>query len=320
MSDPQLRQASRGVALVLGAGGPVGRAFHAGVLRALADECGWDARHADLIVGTSAGAQVGALLRAGSSAHDLYAHAMGDRGSSAEGAALVWAWPAGLLPLPDGARASWPGSSSYLRRAMRRPWLARPGRLIAAALPEGTQDSEPLGQAFARIYEERWPVRPLWITAVHFDGGARVIFGQKGAPEVDVGTAVRCSSAVPGLRRPVRVGAARYIDGGIASATHADLVAQANAPHAPALRLVVVSSPLSRFAVLRLLLRAELRGLRRHGVAVALFEPDRQVAAAMGWNPMDARLAPRLTDLAYRSTLARLRRHDASRLRRSLGA
>ena len=39
------------VALVLGAGGLVGQAYHAGVLAALEAELGWDPRQADLIVG-----------------------------------------------------------------------------------------------------------------------------------------------------------------------------------------------------------------------------------------------------------------------------
>ena len=56
------------IGLVLGAGGAVGHAFHAGVLAALADETGWDAREAEVVVGTSAGSVVGALLRAGMSA------------------------------------------------------------------------------------------------------------------------------------------------------------------------------------------------------------------------------------------------------------
>ena len=49
------------VGLVLGAGGLVGHAYHAGVLRALSDH-GWDARSAAVVVGTSAGSGVGALL------------------------------------------------------------------------------------------------------------------------------------------------------------------------------------------------------------------------------------------------------------------
>ena len=53
------------IGLVLGAGGVIGHAFHAGVLAALADDTGWDPRRADVIVGTSAGSIAGALLRAG---------------------------------------------------------------------------------------------------------------------------------------------------------------------------------------------------------------------------------------------------------------
>src|SRR5437764_10757788 len=50
------------VGVVLGAGGVTGDAFHRGVLRALW-EAGYDARTADVIVGTSAGSMVGAFLR-----------------------------------------------------------------------------------------------------------------------------------------------------------------------------------------------------------------------------------------------------------------
>src|SRR5690606_38989193 len=54
-------------AIVLGAGGTVGVGYHAGVLKALADS-GMDPASADLVVGTSAGAIVGSILRVG---HDL---------------------------------------------------------------------------------------------------------------------------------------------------------------------------------------------------------------------------------------------------------
>src|SRR5829696_1458607 len=59
------------IALVLGAGGSVGHAFHAGVLGALGEHLGWNAGDADVLVGTSAGSVVSALLRAGLSSADL---------------------------------------------------------------------------------------------------------------------------------------------------------------------------------------------------------------------------------------------------------
>jgi NTE family protein len=64
------------VGLVLGAGGTVGQAYHAGVLAALEHDLGWDPRTAEVIVGTSAGAITGALLRLGIPAHDLAAWAV----------------------------------------------------------------------------------------------------------------------------------------------------------------------------------------------------------------------------------------------------
>ena len=67
----------RSVGLVLGAGGAVGGAYHAGALAALADATGWDPRTADLVVGTSAGAATAASLRAGLSAADLCARVTG---------------------------------------------------------------------------------------------------------------------------------------------------------------------------------------------------------------------------------------------------
>ena len=59
------------IGLVLGAGGVVGGAYHAAALAALENATGWDARTADLIVGTSAGAGVAAGLRAGIKASEV---------------------------------------------------------------------------------------------------------------------------------------------------------------------------------------------------------------------------------------------------------
>jgi NTE family protein len=183
---------------------------------------------------------------------------------------------------------------------------------MSALLPEGTHDNQPLGDLMTRLHPMRWPARPLWITAVQLDTGARVAFGRPGAPLVDVATAVRCSSAVPGLRRPVRCGPHRIVDGGIASPTHLDLLAEG----APARAIVL--SPLSRFWPLRRLLGSEVDRLRRAGTPSVLFEPDCEVAAAMGWNPMDARRIRAVAFAAYHSTRARLEARDAGALRAAL--
>ena len=44
------------IGLVLSAGGPLGDPWHSGVLGRLQETTGWDARTADLVIGTTAGA------------------------------------------------------------------------------------------------------------------------------------------------------------------------------------------------------------------------------------------------------------------------
>lgn len=78
-------EAPSGVGLVLGGGGVTGMAFHAGVLAALQHDLGWDPNRADVVIGTSAGSVVGALLRNGASTEDLAAWGTGARPTGAGG-------------------------------------------------------------------------------------------------------------------------------------------------------------------------------------------------------------------------------------------
>src|SRR5207248_10947416 len=71
------RSSRRGIGLVLGAGGTVGMAYHAGSLRALERVGGIDPDGVDLIVGTSAGSVIGAYLRSGWTTGDLWQLALG---------------------------------------------------------------------------------------------------------------------------------------------------------------------------------------------------------------------------------------------------
>src|SRR3954449_2220021 len=66
------------VALVLGAGGIQGGAWLTGALDALAEETGWDPLEADAIVGTSAGAMIGAVVSAGVPIWWMVAHSAGE--------------------------------------------------------------------------------------------------------------------------------------------------------------------------------------------------------------------------------------------------
>src|SRR4029453_10355370 len=148
-----VRRAPR-IGLVLGAGGVIGHAYHAGVLDGLCDATGWDPRDAEVIVGTSAGSVVGALLRAGFSARDLAARSTGDP-VSPEGAELAARAGMGNGParFPTGStrRRGVPrmASPSLLMRAAMRPfWMNRPGVMLAGARPPGGGPPALAGAAF----------------------------------------------------------------------------------------------------------------------------------------------------------------------------
>jgi NTE family protein len=304
------------VGLVLGAGGSVGHAYHAGVLAAIAESTGWSPNSADLIVGTSAGSVVAALLRAGLSAADL-ANTSLRRPLSAAGAALIArTGPRARLATPGPQHADvgrGPASASLLLR----PWGVRLGALAAALLPSGTVSTEAVSAGVRAIYGTAWPDRPTWICAVRLDDGQLVAFGRKGAPPAAMADAVAASCAIPAYFQPVVIGGRRYVDGGSHSVTNADLLAGAG------LDLVVVSCPMgaTRDAVamgidlpLRASIRARLAGevdkVRRAGTPVLTLQPTREVRAAMGSNPMDPRRGSAVTSTAYESTLERLKDDD----------
>ena len=284
--------------LVLGAGGVVGQAYHAGVLAALGETTGWDPGTAEIVVGTSAGSITAAMLRLGVSSADLYARVV-DRPLSAEGERLLGrvARPTRLPPRTSSAPRARrrPAAPALLARGTAVPGRMRPGVLAAAALPEGHLQVDGLFASIGTLYDsKRWPDDATWICAVNLDRGSRVVFGSEGAPDVDIETAVRASSAIPGFFAPVKVSGSRYVDGGAFSPTNLDLVADLG------LGVVVVSSPMSAAgpriptsmrAVLRgptgFVLGREVNVLRRHGTPVIAFQPTAADLRAMGINAMD---------------------------------
>jgi NTE family protein len=333
------------VGLVLGAGGAVGHAYHAGVLAGLEEATGWDPRDAEVIVGTSAGSVVGSLLRAGLAAPDLAARSTGDA-LSAGGQALVHraGTEGGPVSIPSRPprRRGLPrmASPALLARAALRPfWMNRPGVMLAGALPAGGAPTELISTGLRKLFGSEWPERELWLTAVRLSDGRRVVFGRDGAPVAHVADAVAASCAIPGFFEPVAIGSVTYVDGGAHSPTNADLLAhwspsQAPAPAAPVgqaaaaaagrqLDLVIVSSPMSVAGnrlrpsldlparrMCRLYLGQEVARIRRRGVPVLTFQPTGDDLATMGLNAMDpSRRAP-VTRQARESAQKKLERSD----------
>lgn len=318
-------------AVVLAAGGIVGQAFHLGVLSCLADAVDFDAREADVLVGSSAGSIVAAGLAGGLSAGDLRAEMLGEplspEGRRVRGSRqamprmpVTEPGPAGRGPLAAGA----------LLHAVRRPWSIRPTALASSLLPPGQVGTEMIARSLSRLHGGSWPDRDLRITAVRARDARRVVFGTPTAPRVDVGTAAAASCAIPSYFAPVMIGGEAYVDGGAHSPSNADVVL-ADRPD-----LVVISSPMTvgrggtrspridlgmRLMIRRLLTR-EVRRLRRGGAEVVVLQPGPDDLPVMGLNPMRGIVAEDVIEVAAASTRARLEaRPDlADRLARSRGS
>ncbi len=289
------------IGLVLGAGGLVGQAYQAGVLAALEAEVGWDARTAEVIVGSSAGSLTGAALRLGVPAHDLAAAALGEE-LSPEGAFLrAFAEEGPEIPAFEVGKAlrGWRlPSARLIGRTARRPWAFRPTSAAMTLLPAGWVDISGAADTLAPHLGSDWP-DGLWICAARREDGARTVFGRPGAPTAGLGHAVAASCAIPGYFSPVRIDDVEYVDGGVHSPTNADVL------RAEGLDLVVVVSSMSAAhgrsggpgAAIRWLthrrLEREVGRLRAAGTQVVRFEPSSGVVAAMGMNAMaDDRSAP----------------------------
>ena len=296
-SDPGTPPRVPRIGLVLGAGGLVGEAFHRGILNALNEVTAWDARNADIIVGTSAGALLGATLRAPAKAAGDYV-------------------PAADVTVPRL------GGLQTLASLARRPWQARAITLASSLLPAGSRSTDVVSAGLHHRYGRAWSDRDFWAVAVRWSDGRRTVFGREGDPSSDMGSAVAASCAIPGYFRPVVIDGVAYVDGGVHSPTNADLLVGRD------LDLVIVSSPLSvaRSAVrpkldlsLRLLwhryLVSEVRALRRSGVPVIAFEPGGEALPKMSWNSMSHRNLDEVEDRAWVGAVKQLRNPRNAALR-----
>jgi NTE family protein len=260
-------------ALVLGGGGVTGVAWEIGVLAGLAAR-GVQLSTADLLIGTSAGSVVGALLAWGADPAQLYQEQLSPpagAGHPGAGAGVdkmklrdmaIFGWA--MLRYPDPARSR-----------------ARIGRMALAARtgPEARRREV----IAARVPAEEWPARRLLITAVDAVTGEFAVFTE--ASGVSLVDAVSASCAVPGVWPPVTMAGRRWIDGGIRSPANADLAADCER--------VVVLAPIRRGMRAASAVATQAAGLSRAGRSVAVVSPDQAAVAAIGRNVLDpARRAP----------------------------
>jgi NTE family protein len=285
------------------------------VLAALEREGFWDARDADVIVGTSAGSVTGAALRVGVPASDLAASTYGVPTSSKGGALLKQIIPDDSpLPTPSVATLLRPWrapSPALIGRTVRRPWAFRPEVAAMTLLPRGQVDISERARALHEFIGDTWP-EGLWICAARRSDGGRVVFGRSGSPRAPLASAVLASCAIPGYFTPITIDDTEYFDGGVHSNTNADVLKTQRLD-----TVVVVSSmsasrgrPVGADALIRRSVRRrlerEIGRLETGGTTVIRLEPGPETQHAMGLWAMAEHRAPRVVEAAYEETRSRL--------------
>jgi NTE family protein len=273
--------------LVLGGGGPVGIAWEAGLLAGLA-EGGVDLGEADYILGTSAGSFVGSQIAMGKKAADLAVAILAEADRPRPAPPPVDGQPAEARAAPNlGALML---MMQEARSGKRDPQEVRK-EIGAFALAAQTVDEETFIRGFGRSLSEGqadvWPERGFACTAVDAETGAFVIWDA--AAKVGLARAVASSCSVPGVFPPIAIKGRRYIDGGMRSATNADLATGHELVVVVGIR--VATDP-AVSAQMRAPLNAELQVLRDGGARVELIQPDDASVAAFGVNLMDGRVRP----------------------------
>lgn len=303
--------------LVLGGGGVLGAAWMIGALSALADAYEWDPREAEIIVGTSAGSVVGAMLACGLGVETLVNH---QRGIVAPGDPEIGFDPdtaaGGTLPPRPQLRI---GSASLLAKTVLHPRKVPVLAALSGLAPRGRGTLAALSHLVHQVNpDDAWPEHPqAWMIAMDYDSGKRVAFGSPAAPAASLADAVTASCSIPGWFAPVEINDRCYVDGGTLSPTSLDLLAGRG------LDEVVVLAPMISFdydepttVVARMERRFrramtkrvlhEAGKVRRSGTAVTLLGPGREDLEAIGVNLMDHRRRGAVLDTALRTTAAAL--------------
>ncbi|MER7584279.1 patatin-like phospholipase family protein [Kitasatospora sp. NPDC097691] len=237
--------------LVLGGGGMLGAAWTVGALCAVEEATGRQPGEADVLLGTSAGAILAAMLSGGVRPEQLRDHQRGLPIEDGPLAGLAFDYDTAVGGATPPRPRAGIGSPDLLRDAVRHPREYPLLTMVSAMAPHGQGSLAPVGELVRGLLGPGgWPDpdpdpgadappaptpgtaagagdaagSPLRVAAVDYRSGRRVVFGDPDAPAVAVADAVMASCAIPGWFAPVRLNGSAYVDGGCWSATNADLL------------------------------------------------------------------------------------------------
>ncbi len=263
-------------ALVLHGGGSAGNAWEIGVIAGLLD-AGLDARRADVIIGTSAGATAAAQITARNPADllaDILTPASPPQPQTRPGAAGGRA--PGAPPVDHLERTDRIIAASTDAADMRRGIGAASLQLEAES--DGSWSARWRAIAATRLPSAEWPKQALRITAVDAHTGEPVVFDRDSGVDLADAVAASTSSGIA-----YAIGDRRYFDGGYRRNENADLAAGS----AKVLILSPFSGRTRHPLEWGMQLAAQVEELRAGGSEVETVFPDDASLAAFGTSMMD---------------------------------
>ena len=279
----------RSRALVLGGGGPVGRAWQIGLVDGLVRQ-GIDLGAADLIIGTSADAVVGGHL------------ALNRGVVSPETIALDASSPP---VLPSGSMAD-------IAAAMARAAQSPEPELIRAEVGKMALHAETISEEasvsrsmFSPFVGQTWPNNFQVVTVNARTGQLQIWEASSG---VSLAPPIAASTAAPGIWPPITLNGERYIDGGVRSILNADLAIGFDIVIAVSCFAVTArhQAEVAFFKALNAAVLLELDAIRNRGASLVVIEPNSEflVLTRHGAAMLDNNLAPEAYRLGHITAMA----------------
>ncbi|MBF6024740.1 patatin-like phospholipase family protein [Lysobacter niastensis] len=341
------------IGLAVAGGGPIGGMYELGALRAL-DEAfeGLDLNRLDCYVGVSSGAFLAAgLANRMDTAEMCRIFITGDSDDvqfrpDTFMRPAIYEYLRRAASLPRLATQWWSELLFAPREARWADLITRFGGLVPNGLFDNSQIEEFLRDVFTRrgrSNDFRDLSAPLYVVAVDLDSGEAVKFGGPGWEDVPISQAVQASAALPALYPPVEIRGRHFVDGALRRTMHASVVLDQD------IDLMIGINPLVPFnqnegmpvdhdrslaagglptvlsQTFRTLLQSRMQvGLARYSqqypnIDQLVFEPNARDSEMFFTNAFSFSSRRRICELAYRNTLADLRR-NAETLRPQLAA
>lgn len=336
------------IGLAIAGGGPIGAMYELGALRALDEACdGLDLTRLDCYVGVSSGAFFAAGLANRMDTAELcriFITGDSDDVVFRPEAFLQLATGEYMRRAAAVPKLAARLTRDLLSRRGDSRWsdlVTRIGGLVPTGIFDNSQVEHFLRDVFSRrgrSNDFRKLERPLYVIGVDLDSGEAVRFGGEGWDNVPISRAVQASAALPGLYPPVEMRGRHFVDGALRRTMHASVVLERDVDLMIGINPLVPFNPgtdayadaqAHRFSdrriaeggfpgvisqALRTMLQSRMQvGLARYPaqyphIDQVVFEPNAGDRELFYTNIFSFAARRRISQLAYRNTLADLRK------------